>query len=86
MATEWINVKDKLPEEGQTIVAVFQLKGYSNGALKLQENNINVGNYFKNGDWFKEEKFGIGREYVISRPIFWLPVPNYKDLAMEGDE
>lgn len=82
--TEWIKVKERLPEAGQNVMVIFCQICYLDG--KIIEKSLAlpcIGIYSKATGWFDEIMTGDKECGVRSYAAYWAPVPEYLGLSVE---
>lgn len=68
---EWINVKDKLPNDGEKVLAIFVSE-------PGQMYNMRHDGWFRDtiyACWRKEDKFFIESHGPLFSPTHWMPLP-----------
>lgn len=75
---EWIKIKDQMPDEGQTIVVLFENKAYVNGELHEKTLNPCLGKHYKDNGWLESKTNEYDDIKVITKAIAWIPLPDYR--------
>lgn len=71
--TEWISVKDRLPESRELVlVTVYWHERYQ----------VMIASYFGNGEWWCVPWNNCGEHMQMLKPIAWMPLPS----PYKGDE
>lgn len=83
MEENWIKISEQKPKEGQIVVLCNRAEGYIEGEKHLDKLNTPLLTRWY-ADEHPERKEYRNRELVIyTSPLYWIPVPEYKDLKIE---
>ena len=83
MKKNWIKISEQKPKEGQIIALCNRAEGYIGETKDIDEITTPFLTRWYADDHPEREEYREGELVIYTSPLYWFPVPEYKDLKIE---